>query len=815
MRTFLQDLRYGARMLVKNPGFTLIVVITLALGIGANTAIFTWFKAFFLHPLPGVASGHRLVTLHSVMTRSGNRAGSVSYPDYKDYRDRNEVFSGLAVYNLTIFNLLAGDGQPERVGGSLVSGNYFDVLGVPAALGRTFAPDEDRTPGTHPVAVISHSLWQRRFAADPNVIGKTIQLNRHNLTVIGVAAEGFGGSVIGLHLDLWAPMMMTPQLEPAPEKLNGRDTLWLSAIGRLKGGVAFEQAQTNVQNIAAQLARDYPQTNEGTGATLFRLARGADTEELALSFAILMAVAGLVLLIACANVVNLLLARGAGRSREIGVRIALGAGRSRLIRQMLTESLLLAVLGGACGALLAAWLSDAMSLMLPTQSLPISLNLAWDYRVSGFASGLTLLAVVAVGLVPALRATKVDPIASIKNEAGVTSALMRRSRFRGALVVIQIAVSLVSLLCAGLFIRTLAMQTKVNLGFNTERALLVSMELFGNGYDEKRGEEFYRQLVARVEALPGVESASLSTQVPPLRFGGRWRNSFEIEGYAPRTDEMISFEIEVVAPRYFQTMRIPLAEGREFSEADHDQSGPVVIVNETLARRYWPGQSPVGKRLRMKGETWETVIGVARDAKYFGPREPVQPWIYYPHAQKYESGMTLVARTTGDPWQSLAGVRGAVHALDAALPLYDEKTLATHCGLPLFWDRLVVVCLSAFGLLALTLSTIGLYGVIAYSVTARTREIGIRMALGAQMSDVLKQVIKQGMILTLIGGAIGLAASFALTRLMESLLFGVSATDPVTFTLVSLLLAAVALFACWIPARRATKVDPMAALRVE
>ncbi len=815
MQTLWQDLRYGARMLVKKPGFTLIAVLTLALGIGANTAIFTWLKAIFLQPLPGVAASHRLVTLHSVLTRSGNRAIALSYPDYRDYRDRNKVFSGLTAFDLSTFNLLDGDGQPERIWGLLVSGNYFDVLGVRAAVGRTFAPDEDRTPGTHPVVVISHQLWQRRFAADPALIGKTIKLNQRDFTVIGVAAAGFSGSFVGATFDLWAPLMMSPQLTPAGNRLDERGEQWLSAIGRLKNGVTFEQAQADVQTVAAQLAKDYPQTDEGMGATLFTLVSEPNgAGQMAPVLAVLMVVAGLVLLVACANVANLLLARAAGRGRELGIRTALGACRARLIWQMLTESLLLAMLGGMSGMLLAVWLSDAMSSMLPQIGLPLGLNLAWDYRVPGFALALTLLTVVAVGLVPALRATKVDPVVSIRNEAGATSALMRRSRLRGALVVTQIAVSLVLLVGAGLFIRSLMQARKVNPGFDPERALLLSMDLFPNGYDEKRGAEFYRQLVAHVAALPGVESASLSSQVPPTLLGGS-SSSYEIEGYVPRADELINIEYEVIAPRYFQTMRIPLIRGREFGEADQAQSAPVVIVNETMARRYWAGQSPVGRRLRYGDGKWRTVIGVARDVKYSGATEPAQPWIYHPLDQRYRSGMTLVLRTAGDPWQALTGLRGAVRALDATLPVFDEKTLASHSGVSLFLDRMAVAFLGAFGLLALALAAIGLYGVMAYSVVQRTREIGIRMALGAQTNDVLKLVIGQGMTLTLTGVALGLLGAFALTRLMKNLLFGVSATDPLTFVMIASLLTAVALLACWIPARRAAKVDPMVCLRCE
>ncbi len=808
-----QDLRYGARMLVKKPGFTLIAVTTLALGIGANTAIFTWIKAVYLDPLPGVAASHRLVMLRSTWIKAGNSLMQVSYPNYKDYRDRNEVFSGLAAFNNIAFNLADGKGQPERIWGSLVSGNFFDVLGVRLAMGRTFTPDEDRAPGIQPVVVISHRLWQRRFGADPSLIGKAIRLNQLDFTVIGVAPEGFRGSLVGMEYDLWAPAIMYPQVSPSGHHLNLRGSHHFLVIGRLKDGVTFEQAQANAQAIAAQLAKYYPQENEGEGAALITLIDEIEGVGLiAPVLLVLMAASGLVLLVACVNVANLSLARAAGRSREMGVRLALGAGRGRLVRQMLTESLLLAVMGGAGGALLALWLSGAMNMMIPPMGYPISLNLAWDYRVGGFAVAITFLAVLVVGLVPALRATKVDPVVSIKNEGGALGALTRRSRLRGALVVTQVAVSLGSLVCAGLFIRTLEQQLKVDPGFDPERALLVSVNQYPNGYDEKRGMEFYRQLLDRVAALPGVVSASLSDGVPNAWFGGTtWGH--EIEGYTPRPDEPMDIIYEVVAPHYFQTMRIALAEGREFSDLDHAQSAPVAIVNETMARRYWPGQSPLGKRLRGGGGKWITVIGVARDVNHFGARAPARTFMYYPLYQFYDSQMTLVARTVGDPWQALPGVRGVVRELDPTLSVFDETTLATHSGIPLFLDRIVVTFLSALGLLALALAAIGLYGVMSYSVTARTHEIGVRMALGARGLDVLKQMLKEGMVLALIGMAIGLAASFAFTRLMESLLFGVSATDAATFVLVSLLLAAIAALACYLPARRAMKVDPMVALR--
>jgi putative ABC transport system permease protein len=815
LEEFWQDLRYGARMLLKNPGFTLIAALSLALGIGANTAIFTWLKAFYLQPLPGVAASHRLVALRSTLINSGDSPMWVSYPNYKDYRDRNQVFSGLAAFNLITFNLVYGKEQPERIWGSLVSGNYFDVLGLRPALGRFFAPDEGGA-GIHPVAIISYRLWQRRFGADPTLIGKTIQLNKLDFTVIGVTPEGFRGSILGGEYEIWAPSPMYPQISPSGHHLFLRGSHHFLVIGRLKEGVTIERAQANVQAIAAQLAKDYPEAIKGEGARLYKLVDEPSGAGLMAQWLwVLMAVAGMVLLIACANVANLLLARAAGRSREMGIRLALGAWRSRLIRQMLTESMLLAVIGGVGGALLAAWLSNAMSLMLPTIGLPLSFNIDWDYRVSGFALALTLLTVIAVGLVPALRSVMVDPIVSIRNDNGAASSLMKRSRLRSALVVTQIAVSLVSLVCAGLFIRNLVEQKRVNLGFDPERALLVSLELFPNGYDEKRGAEFYRHISERVSALPGVESVTLSDNVPPTVFGGTiW--TLEIEGYLPRAQENMGIEYEIVASRYFKTMRIPLVEGREFSETDQAQSAPVAIVNETMARRYWPGQNALGKRLRGGGGgPWSTVIGVARDVKNIDAREPVHPWMYYPLTQSYNSKMTLVVRTAGDPLQALTGVRGVIRSLDATLPLFNVKTLENHCGVPMFIDRIVVTYLSGFGLLALGLAAIGLYGVIAYTVAARSREIAIRMALGAQTSDVLKLVIRQGVTLASIGVVIGLIIAFGLTRLIKELLFGVNATDPLTFILIALLLTLVALLAAYLPARRAAKVDPMVALRWE
>ncbi|MFN2455425.1 MAG: ABC transporter permease [Pyrinomonadaceae bacterium] len=818
MKTLWQDIRYGLRLLWKSPGFTIIAVLSLSLGIGANATIFAWVKTVLLRPLPGVEASDQLVAFHGVLTRSENRPISTSYPDYKDYRDRNEVFSGLFAYGLNPFNLSGGDSQPERIWGETVSGNYFDVLGVKPVKGRGFLPEEDATPGSHPVVVLSYRLWQRRYGGDPDLVGKTITLNNKNFTVVGIAPQQFAGTYVGLATELYVPLAMIGEVKPdGGSLLTRRGNQWLQVIGRLKPNVTFAQAQANTQSIARALAQEYPRTNDGHDVALFTLARDTDGAQVILLpvLTILMVVAGLVLLIACANVANLLLARAAARRREIGIRLALGASRGRIVRQLLTESVLLALLGGIAGLFIALWTAGSLGSFVPPIGLPVSLQVNLDARVLGFTFLVSLATGVLFGLAPALASSRPDLVSTLKDESGSVAGGRGKGRFRNSLVVAQIALSLVSLIGAGLFVRSLQRAQTISPGFDPDNVLLASFDLFPNGYDEARGTQFYRALTERVGNLPGVESVSLADSIP-LGLLGNSSQGVSIEGYTPRRDEELNFAYNTIAPGFLRTMRIPLASGREFEATDGEKSQGVVIINETAARRYFaPGQDADGKRLKDSNGHDLLIVGVAKDIKYKTLNEPPKPYMYLPLFQNYTPDMTLVVRTKSNPLSVLSGVRNEVHALDANVALFNEKTLVEHAGVSLFAQRLAVTFLSVFGLLALALAAIGIYGVMAYSVAQRTHEIGVRMALGAQTSDVLKLITRQGFALAITGIGIGLLSALALTHLLTSLLYGVSAIDPLTFIVMPLLLGGVALLACYVPARRATKVDPMIALRHE
>jgi len=810
-----QDSRYGARTLGAKPGFTLAVTLSIALGIGFNTTVFTWINALLFSPLPGVSSAGELVTLHSVLERSGGNIISVSYPDYIDFRDRNKVCAGLAASSISAFSFNSGEGQPERVWGLLVSGNYFDVLGVRAAMGRTFAREEDQTPDAAQVAVISHGLWQRRFGADPNLIGKTFRLNERNFTVIGVASPGFVGSYVGLTFDVWIPLAMQKEMRSAVDLRTNRGSQWLDVTGRLKHGVGFAEAQADMQAIARQLEQAYPLTNEGVSARIFNLAgEPYGVQALQPVLAILLAMAGLMLLVVCVNIAGLLLVRAVTRRKEIGVRMALGASRGRVVRQLLTENLLPTCLGGAAGLLLSRWLANALPALMPPIQAPIGFNFKINAPVLAFTLAATLLTALICGLAPALRASKVDMVSTLKDEAGTLAGAARQLRLRSVLVVAQLALSLVLLICAGLFIRSLRQTGMVHPGFNSERVWMATFDLFANGYDGARGKDFYRQFRRRIAALPGVETVSLANSVPPY-FSAHNMTGVEIEGYMPRRDEKVVIQFDCVGPDYFETMQIPLIAGRGINEADDERAAPVVVVSELMARQYWPGQSPVGRRLRLGAAEWHEVIGVARDVKQYGPTEQTPPFMYFSLLQNYYSTATALVRTRGEASNWREEVRREVRALDTALPVFDEKTLEAHSGIGVFDQRLAVSFSSGFGFLTLLLAAIGLYGVVAYVVAARTREIGIRLALGARNSDVVKLTLWNGARLIVVGVAIGLAAAFAVAKLLEGFLFGVSVTDFVTFACVAALLSGVALLACYVPARRAMTVDPMVALREE
>jgi len=812
METFWQDLRYSLRTLFKKPVFTLVVVTTLALGIGANATIFTWIKAVLLASLPGIEKPEELVEIWGA-TRN-NSALSSSYLDYLEYRDQNSVLSGLIAHQVLPLNLGRGE-KPERVWGAIVSGNYFDVLGVKALVGRTFLPEEDRTPNTNPVVVIGYGLWQRHFGADPNVLGRTITLNEHDFTVIGVAPKEFGSPFAGLALDVWTPVMMKDYVARPHFSLTDRGSRWLMVMGRLKPGATVPQAQSNIAAIASRLEHEYPQTNEQMGVAVYSVLQSPFSlkQNMRPALAILMAAVAVVLLIACANVANLLLARAASRRKEIAVRLALGGSRGRLVRQMLTESFVLASLGAGLGLAIAFWTARSLAAFLPPYASRASFDTRSDAVVFAFTLGLTVITTLLFGLAPTLHASKQDLVTAMKDNTATVGRGPRKISLRHALVITQVALSMVALISAGLFVRSLREAYKADPGFDPHGVLLASFDPFLSGYDESRGREFYRRLVERVRAIPGIQSATLARRLP-LTDGGIAFANVAIDGYAPAKDEDMRLNYETVGPQYFQTMRIPFVHGRDFDERDQEGAPGVVIINETMARRYWPGGDALGRRLKL-AKDWLVIVGIAKDVKNRSLGEAPQPFLYLPLFQDYRSNMILVARTAVDPEKMFQSVRAAVVALDPEIPMFDTKTLEDHVGISLFLQRMAASLLSIFGLLALSLAAVGLYGVMAYAVAQRTRELGIRVSVGAKQSDILRLILGQGLMLTIIGMIGGLVIALAVTRLSAGLLYGVSAADPMTFTVVALILLAVALVAGYFPARRATKVDPMIALRME
>jgi predicted permease len=816
MQTLWQDLRYSLRLLAKRPGFTAIAVITLALGIGANTAIFSLVNTVLLRPFPVT----RPDELYSVWVTGKNEAISAfSYPGYVDFRDRNDVLTGLYATRIAPMSL-SRSGNNERLWGYLVSGNYFEVLGVNGVQGRTFTADDDRARLASPVAVLSYGCWKRRFGADPATIGRDVLINGHSFKIIGVTPEGFNGTEMIYTPEIWVPMMMQEWIEPGNSWLERRTTQNIFTTGRLKPGVSLQQAEASLNVLAAQLGKEYPDTDEGQ--TIQLMPPGFIIPSIRGAFvsltAILMATVGLVLLIACTNLASLLLARATERRREIAIRLAMGASRRRLVRQLLTESALLALMGGIFGVMLALWIIDLVVALKPPLDVPVTLELHLDWRVLVFSLFVSLITGIVFGLVPALQATNPDLVPALRDASLQTGA--RRSRLRSGLVVVQIALSLVLLIAAGLVLRALGQLQTMNPGFAVENGLKMSFDLGLQGYDQTRGQEFYRQLIERVDRVPGVRSATL-TDLFPLSINYS-SNGVHIEGQAPvRGADVPNSMVASVGLQYFATMGIPMLAGRDFSETDTDKAPRVVVVNEAFARRFFPEagsvEEVIGKRFSFRSAEgpFVQIVGIARDGKYWNIGETPTSFVYSPLRQSYNSGATLAVRTTGDP-KALAGViRGTVAELDATLPVYDVKTFAEHLSFSLFPARVVATLLVSFGGLALLLAAVGIYGVTAYSVSQRTREIGIRMALGAARADILKLMLSHGLKLASIGLVIGLAAAFALTRLMESVLYGVSATDALTFVSISVLLEGVVLAASFIPARRALAVDPMVALRYE
>ena len=820
MESLLQDIRYGMRMLTKNLAITAVAVLTLALGIGANAAIFSGVSAFVLRPLP-VPDAHELVRPVELAEDRGI-SDEISYPDFSDYRNQSTVFESLSAEDMVALALDA-ETQSDVIWGQVVSGTYFDVVRIKPILGRTFLPEEDRTPGAHPVVVIGHSLWKRRLGSDPDIVGKTLRLSNRAYEVIGVAPESFTGSKFALSMDFWVPMAMAEEIRRSPGLLSERGSHWMNVLGRLKPGVTLEQATAEMQSIAARLNQAYP--NDRAGSTSAKVSTEMDGrwEEAAMVMksgaAIAMAIVGFILLIACANVANLMLARAAARRKEIGIRLALGASRVRLIRQLLTESLLLSLLGGLLGLLMAYWVTDLMEGFVPVLQYNVIENFfSLDSRALVFTAVISLATGLIFGLAPAWHSSNPDVVPILKGDLDANQrAKGRRLSLRPALVVVQVALSLVVLVCGGLFIKSFRRAQTMDPGFGTKQALIAMIDPELVGYDTERSRDFYRQAIERVSSLPGVEAAG-TARLLPLGDSSNSNGPVLREGETlARGSAGRTIMTNVISSGYFRAMQIPVVNGRDFDDRDHAKSQRVVIINEQMAEVLWPGDNAVGKRILVGTESREPleVVGIVQTGKYRTLAEDPKPYIYYPMTQRRPAMMSLVMRTNVDPRGLVGAVRKEIQNIDRSVPISKVKTMTEHLTYALWAPNMAASFSLAFGVLAILLSAVGLYSVMAYVVSQRTREVGIRMALGANRADVMKMITVQGMRLAVIGVVIGLLLSLGLARALSSLLIGVSGYDVTTFVIVPALLVLVALIACYLPARRATKIDPLVALRYE
>lgn len=838
MKTLLNDLRYGAKMLWKSKGVTIVAVISLAVGIGANSAIFSLLNSLLLRPRP-VSHPEQLVELY--VSESEQRPYSTtSYPSYLDLRDRNDVLSGLAAYGIRQFKFGEAN-EVEQIWGEAVSGNYFDVLGVAAQKGRTFSADEDVVPRRNPVAVISHSLWQRRFNSDPELIGKTVTLNEQPLTVIGIAPPQYTGMMRGISIEIWVPTAMMPAVEPIGDRtLTSRGNRGLFMVGRLKPGTTLAQARARFDLITRDMQAAYPEEwlskNESGRVRVSAITILPESEtrlhpDLQAAaygvFALVFVIVNLVLLIACINLAGMLLARAVTRRREMAVRLAIGASRSRIVRQLLTESVLLSIIAGAAGILLAIWFLNAIVAAIPAlpEGLRVTLDLHLDWRVVIYTIAFSTVTGILFGLAPALQSSKTDLSTVLKDDSSLFTGFYRKSRTRMALVVVQVAFSLLLLVGAGLVLRSLEKIRPSRLGFSTESMVVGIVRLDEAKYDRPKTQEFYRQLSERLTALPGVQSASLVDEMPVTFMGGR-RSSIEIEGYQPGANEDMQIAAVLAGPRYFTNMKVPFVQGRDFEDRDREGAPCVAVVNEAFGEKYFRGSNSLGKHLMKYGGSPNAptipceIVGVIRDNEWQALEKQVHPFYALALQQSQRKQFTLMVAGS-DPGSLIGGVRSAIRELDPMIPVADVMTLGDYFSFGLFPFRILAVVMGGCGLMALLLATLGIYGIISYSVAQRTRELGIRMALGAVQRDILRMVIGQGMFLVIAGLGMGLLLSLALTRVLTSSLLElelplpVSALDPLTFAGVTMLLAFVALAACYIPARRATKVDPIEALRYE
>ncbi len=820
METLWQDVRFALRTIRKNPGFTAVAVISLALGVGANTTIFTLLNAAFLAPLP-VERPSELVAIYT--TDQANIGGfgnlsPVSYPNLKDLRQRNEYLTELAGYSFPTPVAVLSSGTPQQAFAELVTGNYFSVLGVKAAKGRVFTGAEDTKPGDAAMAVLSYGFWQRRLGGDPAVIGSVLQLNGTGFTVVGVAPEGFKGINAIITPDMWVPSMMYGQVLPAQIRgwIDERRALLFFVAARLKPGATLRQAEANLKSVASALEREYPAPNKGRSVALRPLVQATlfpgIRDVFLLGGAVMMTVVGLVLLIACSNVANLLMARALSRRQEIAMRVALGASRGRLVRQLLTESVILALLGGVLGVGVAVVARNGIWSLRPPFLANNFADLTVDGRVLIFTALVSLVTGIIFGVLPALRASRPDVVAELKEEARGAGTSRRRAALSRSLVVAQVALSVVALVAAGLFLRSLGRANEIDPGFEVEHVGIVAVNPGQGGYDGEHALQFFRTVHDRVASIPGIQSTAWASSAP---LTGSFFKTILKEGENPEaTTARTIAPAFVITPGYFQTMGIPVLQGRDLADTDREGTLRVAVVNQTLADRVWPRENPIGKRFRFFTDTaYRQVVGVAKTSKYTTLGEDPQPAVYTPLEQDRADQMVLFVRAGGDPAATLGTAQREIRTLDAHVPLTNPFTMREILNQSLWAARLAAILLGTLGLLALTLASVGLYGVMAYSVTQRTREIGVRMALGADRSQVLTMVMRQAMTLVGIGVVVGVAGALALARVVTRLLFGMSPTDPATFGGVCLILIVVAMLASYVPAWRASRLDPLRALR--